>query len=260
MLEQILAAVREEGALIRGALAEKIEAKEKTGPEDLVTNYDRLVQSHLEQKLRALLPEAGFLGEEGLRVRSEDGAVFIIDPIDGTMNFSRGYQRSCISVALARGDRMELGVVYDPYQEELFWAQRGKGAFLNGRPIRVSKRPLEAGLVMFGTSPYYRAIADRTFALARALFDRSLDVRRSGSAAIDLCAVAAGRAEVFYEILLSPWDYAAAGLILEEAGGVIGSLEGGEVSLTERSSVLAANAAAWPAAQQIVREVYKIDS
>ena len=196
MLEELLRAIREEGAVMRGALAAEIRAEEKSGPEDLVTNYDTLVQRHLEEKLHALLPQAGFLGEEGLRAPTGDGSVFIIDPIDGTMNFSRGYQRSSISVALARDGQAVLGAVYDPYLNELFWAERGRGAFCNGRPIRVSDRPLERGIVMFGTAPYYREIAAKTFALGRALFDRSLDVRRSGSAAIDLCSVAAGRVEV----------------------------------------------------------------
>ena len=259
MLEELLRAIREEGAVMRGALAAEIRAEEKSGPEDLVTNYDTLVQRHLEEKLHALLPQAGFLGEEGLRAPTGDGSVFIIDPIDGTMNFSRGYQRSSISVALARDGQAVLGAVYDPYLNELFWAERGRGAFCNGRPIRVSDRPLERGIVMFGTAPYYREIAAKTFALGRALFDRSLDVRRSGSAAIDLCSVAAGRAEVFYEFRLSPWDYAAASLILEEAGGVIRTIEGGPVSLTERSSVLAANGASWEAARQITQEVCHID-
>lgn len=255
MLEEIIAAIREEG--LRMLKAKDICAEEKSGPEDLVTNYDRLVQENLERKLRRILPHAGFLGEEGLRTPSEcsDGSHFIIDPIDGTMNFSRGYQRSCISVALAREGQIVLGVVYDPYQDEMFSAELGKGAWLNGRPIRVSERTLQQGIVMFGTSPYYREISDKTFAVAKALFDHSLDVRRSGSAAIDLCAVAAGRAEAFYEVLLSPWDYAAAGFILQEAGGVMESIEGGPVSLTERSSVLASNRAAWSQTASLIREV-----
>ena len=255
MLEQIIAAVREEGK--RMLEAKDICAEEKSGPEDLVTNYDRLVQENLERKLRNILPDAGFLGEEGLKTHSErtDGGHFVIDPIDGTMNFARGYQRSCISVALVRDDRVVLGVVYDPYQDEMFTAELGKGAFLNGKPIQVSDRTLQQGIVMFGTSPYYRNIADKTFLLAKNLFDHSLDVRRSGSAAIDLCAVAAGRAEAFYEVMLSPWDYAASSLILQEAGGVIEAIEGGAVSLRERSSVLAANRAAWSMTAKVVREI-----
>ena len=222
-----------------------------------MTNYDCLVQAHLEEKLHQILPQAGFLGEEGLRVSptGEGGRVFIIDPIDGTMNFSRGYRRSSISVALAEGDHVVFGAVYDPYLDQMFWAKRGGGAFLNDAPIHVSDRPMEEALIMFGTSSYYRAIADRTFALGRALFERGLDLRRSGSAAIDLCCLAAGRAEVFYEFLLSPWDYAAAGLIIEEAGGVIRTMEDGPVSLTEKSSVLAANSACWLETLAAAREV-----
>ncbi|MEA4965975.1 MAG: inositol monophosphatase family protein [Oscillospiraceae bacterium] len=257
MLEPIIQAVREEGALMLQAHA--IQVEEKTSAKDLVTNYDRLVQRHLEEKLRRLVPEAGFLGEEGLQKRAsrQDGPYFVIDPIDGTMNFSRGYRRSCISVALARGACAELGVVYDPYLDELFSAQRGGGACLNGRPIGVSDRPLSRAIVMFGTTPYDRMRTEETFRLGRALFDRSLDLRRSGSAAIDLCAVAAGRAEVFYEWMLSPWDYAAAGLILEEAGGIVETVTGGTISMTEKSSVLAGNRAAFAEARQIAREVIR---
>ena len=254
MLEKLLQAIREEG--IRMLEAKDICAEEKGGPENIVTNYDKMVQENLERKFRELLPGVGFLGEEDLKANSDrsDGLFFIIDPIDGTMNFSRSYQRSCISVALAQEDRVVFGAVYDPYQDEMFWAERGKGAWLNGKTIHVSGRGLHSGLVMFGTSPYHRDLTDLTFTIARKLYDRSLDLRRSGSAAIDLCALAAGRIEVFFEVTLCPWDYAAASLILQEAGGVIGRMEGGEVALTESSSVLAASRAAWEEAACVVKE------
>lgn len=257
MLNKMVEAVREEG--LRMLEAKEIRTEEKGGPEDVVTNYDRMVQENLERKLREILPQAGFLGEEGLRAPAQDhdGSCFIIDPIDGTMNFSRGYGRSCISVALAKEGRVVLGIVYDPYQDEMFTAERGKGAFLNGRPLRVSDRGLRKGVVMVGTMPYARELADRTFRLARRFFDESLDIRRSGSAAIDICAVAAGRTEVFYELKLWPWDYAAGSLIAQEAGGVAMNCEGSDLSLTEASSVLITNAAAWEDAAAILREVTK---
>ena len=168
MERKILQAMREEGAVMREALAAEIHAETKTSARDLVTNYDCLVQAHLEEKLHQILPQAGFLGEEGLRVSptGEGGRVFIIDPIDCTMNFSRGYRRSSISVALAEGDQVVFGAVYDPYLDQMFWAKRGGGAFLNDAPIHVSDRPMEEALIMFGTSSYYRAIADRTLPLA----------------------------------------------------------------------------------------------
>lgn len=254
MLKQIAQIVREEGGLLRDA--HEIAAEEKTGAYDLVTNYDRLVQKHLAEKLQQLLPDAGFLGEEDLNreAASPEGFYFIIDPIDGTMNFARGYRRSCISVALARGNQTELGVVYDPYMDELFTAQQGCGAWLNGRPIAVSHRPLSHAIVMMGSTPYDRSRSAQTFRLGKALFDHSLDLRRSGSAAIDLCSVAAGRCEVFYEFMLSPWDYAGAGCILQEAGGMMETMSGGAVSMTEKCSVLAGNRAAFAEAKQILKE------
>lgn len=176
MIHQLLEILRTEGEILRGVRNEEISTREKTGPRDVVTAYDTLVQRHLEEKLHALRPEAGFLGEEGLHIE-QGGERFIIDPIDGTMNFSRGYQRSCISVALEREGSVVLGAVYDPYQDELFWATRGEGAFLNGRPIHVSERPLSDGLVMFGTTPYTRELTDETFALAKRFYESSLDLR-----------------------------------------------------------------------------------
>ncbi len=253
MTAQILQVMREEGRLMRQAL--DIQTEEKSGPGDIVTNYDRRVQANLEQKLQEILPGAGFLGEEGLETLPDEGCgIFIIDPIDGTMNFSRHYQRSSISVALVQEGRVVFGAIYDPYLDEMFHAKLGEGAFLNGRPIRVSDRPLEQSIVMIGTTPYEPDRAPQTFAIARALFDRTLDFRRSGSAAIDLCSVAAGRAEIFYEYALSPWDYAAGGLIIEEAGGKCGRFDGTPVSLTNRSSVLACNAKTYEAAKDILRE------
>lgn len=253
MTTQILQAMREEGLLMRQAL--DIATEEKSGPGDVVTNYDRRVQADLNQKLLEILPDAGFLGEEGLDTLPVDGCgTFIIDPIDGTMNFSRHYQRSSISVALAKGGSVVFGAIYDPYLDEMFHAERGKGAYLNGRPIQVSDRPLEQSLVMIGTTPYEPERAPQTFAIARAFFDRTLDFRRSGSAAIDLCSIAAGRAEIFYEYALSPWDYAAGGLIIEEAGGKFGTFDGTPVSLTARSSVLACSAVTYDAAKHILQE------
>ena len=134
-----------------------------------------------------------------------------------------------------------MGVVYNPYLDEMFYAQRGKGAYLNGRRISVSGNPLKNGIVIFGTSPYYEELNRASFELAYDYFKKSLDIRRSGSAALDLCSVAAGRAELFFELRLSPWDYAAASLIVEEAGGIVTTVEGGKITLGESCSVLAKN-------------------
>lgn len=126
-----------------------------------------------------------------------------------------------------------------------FYAQRGKGAFLNGQPLHVSSNQLEEGLVCFGTSPYYAELIDQTFDLVKTLHKASLDVRRSGSAALDLCDIASGRCELFFECRLSPWDYAAGSLIVQEAGGRISRMDGTGISLDKGCSVLAGGPAAW---------------
>ena len=151
-----------------------------------------------------------------------------------------------ISVALAVDGAVELGVIYNPYLDELFTARRGRGAFCNGKPIRVSSEPLENGIVIFGTSPYNKEVSEKSFKLAYEYHRRALDVRRTGSAAIDLCNIAAGRAELFFELILSPWDYAAGALIVEEAGGIVTDADGRTLPLGRKCSVVARNAVVQP--------------
>lgn len=148
---------------------------------------------------------------------------------------------SAISVGLALDGERYMGVVYNPYLDEMFTAVRGQGAFLNGMPIHVSPEPLENGVVLFGTAPYYEELNQKSFELAYDYFKRSLDVRRSGSAALDLCSVAAGRAELFFELRLCPWDFAAGSLIVEEAGGKVTTVEGAQLTLEAPCSLLATN-------------------
>ena len=134
-----------------------------------------------------------------------------------------------------------MGVVYNPYSDEMFTAVKGEGAYLNGVPIHVSSQPLENGIVLFGTAPYYEELSRQSFDMAYQYFKKALDVRRSGSAAIDLCSVAAGRAEVFFELRLAPWDFAAGALIVEEAGGKVTTVQGEAPTFSEGCSILATN-------------------
>lgn len=244
MREEIAQIVREAGAIVRGAGQEK-NVVEKSGHQDLVTRYDSQVQRFLEERLLALLPEAGFLGEEDLgeEVHTDREYLFVVDPIDGTTNFVKDFPHCAISVGLYRNGQPEIGVIYDPYLDELFEAERGRGAFLNGRPIHVSDAPMEDAVSVLGTSPYYRQFADVTFAVGRKLFDRNLDIRRSASAALDLCYVAAGRVDCYFECLLSPWDYAAGALIVAEAGGIATDLTGNPLRIDCKCSLAAANQA-----------------
>lgn len=239
ILELICACEREAGKLMLEA--HDILAERKTDRRDVVTEYDRRVQALLIERLSAALPEARFFCEENDRhddLHAE--TVFIIDPIDGTMNFVRGFHHSCVSIACMRSGELCAAAIYNPYVDELFTAVRDGGAFLNGRPIHASTEPLSQNLVCCGTAPYDQGLADRTFGLMKKAYLAGLDVRREGAAALDLCSVAAGRAGVYFELGLSLWDYAAGKLIVEEAGGVCCTMAGAPLPLDpSRPSVVA---------------------
>ena len=217
--------------------------REKSSHVDLVTLYDPMVQEFLRSRLQTLLPEAGFLGEEDA---THDIAgrrqLFIVDPIDGTTNFVRRLHYSNISVALAHDGQVEYAVVYDPFADELFSAQKDGGAFCNGLPIRVSERDMAHAVFLCGSTIYDRSLTEQNFSLIRQLYEKGLDFRRFGAAALDLCQVAAGRVEVFGECCLSPWDYAAGSLIITEAGGIVTDFSDTAPNVLRPSSVFASNA------------------
>ncbi len=241
-LDSICDLVRECGAFVRNADRGSLNVDSKAGHANFVTDYDKKVQEKLRRGLLEIVPDAHFIGEEGsTQSFSPVGKFFIVDPIDGTTNFIKDFHASTISVALVVDGAAELGVVYNPYLDEMFCARRGHGAFCNGKPISVSSQPLANGIVIFGTSPYNEELSERSFKLAFEYFKKALDVRRTGSAALDLCFVAAGRAELFFELSLSPWDYAAGALIVEEAGGIVTDIDGKPLSLEHKCSVLARN-------------------
>ncbi len=241
MLEQIISIVRKAGEIV--CSADNISAKthEKGGAADLVTAYDVAVEEFLKRELTALLPDALFYGEESEKNGDPtSGWVFIVDPIDGTTNFVRHLSQSAISVALAKDGVMEYGVVLDPFRNELFSAKRGGGAYLNGKPIRVSDRPLDKGIFGMGTAIYNREFDKKTMSVTAQLFARSCDFRRMGAAALDLCYTAAGRYDAFFEFSLAPWDFAAGSLIVTEAGGSICTMEGNPLPIA-RCGVWASN-------------------
>lgn len=243
MLENIIDIVRRAGELVRSAHNVTAATHEKNGPADLVTEYDLAVQRFLRQELLALLPEADFFGEEGQHDALTSPWTFIVDPIDGTTNFVRGFAYTNISVALAKDGQVEYAVVYAPLAGDLYAARRGGGATLNGRAIHVSGRDPGHSLVVCGSTIYDRSYTDRHFAILRHLYDRCLDYRRFASAALDCCMVACGRAEIFFECRLSPWDYAAGSLIAQEAGGVAVRLDGSFLDPLRPGSVFITNAA-----------------
>ena len=244
--------VRRAGAYIRTAVPASVD--EKSNHRDLVTEYDVNTQRMLMTELSALHPEAKFMGEEEhLEADIRTGDCFVIDPIDGTTNFVKGFNRSCISVALLRDGQQALGVVYNPWNEEYYSAIRGQGATMNGTALRVREVPLKDSVVGCGTCPYYPDLAQKTMRICSEVLNTALDIRRMGSAALDLCDAAMNRTGAFFELKLSPWDYAAAGLILTEAGGEVTDTEGKPVSLRVPSPVVAGNSLARKELEEIIR-------
>ena len=239
ILEAMVAAEREAAELVMHAHG--IMAEIKTGRRDVVTDYDRRVQALLIERLSDAVPGAAFFCEES-GVQNSTGAenVFVIDPIDGTMNFVRGMHNSCISAALMQQGVITAAAVYNPYVDELFTALRGRGAYLNGRTLHTEDAPLCETVFCFGSTPYNQDKADESFRLAHIAFDHSLDLRRFASAELDLCSVGAGRAGLYFELEVSFWDYAAGSLIVEEAGGVCTDINGAPLPLDGRkTSILA---------------------
>lgn len=239
ILEKIEAAQREAAELMLHARS--VLAEIKTGHRDVVTEFDRKVQELLIERLGAAVPGSAFFCEENSRRDSLTAeSVFIIDPIDGTMNFVRGFHHSAISVAWLRRGELLAASVYNPYVQERFTAVKGGGARLNGQPISVSAQPLAESLVCCGTAPYSPELAESTFELIKRAFVAGLDIRREGSAALDMCSAAAGRAGVYFEPSVSLWDIAAGMLIVHEAGGLCCRLDGGPIPMDGgKTSVLA---------------------
>lgn len=212
---------------------------------DFVTAADMGVQRRLCAVLGERYPEIRFMGEEDSDHTIDPGVpTFVLDPIDGTTNYIFNYGLSAVSLALVENGRAVQGAVYNPYNDELFYAERGKGATLNGKPIHVLEATDPAEVVAaVGTMPYHKEYADYLFRIAKRLYQECIDIRRSGSAALDACHVAAGRVGLYCERGLKVWDYAAASVILEEAGGKITDHNGNPVLMQGGSDVAASNGA-----------------
>ena len=245
LLTDIEAAAREAGRIMLEAGDIRANTIAKEGHGNLVTVYDKRVQTFLFDALGGLLPEAKFIGEEDGKDTFTDedrwGYAFCIDPIDGTTNFVTGFRPSLTSIALLRDGAPYLAVVYNPYDDLMFSAIRGEGARCNGQPMRSSTEPLSNSLVLFGTAAYTPEFSAPTFALCADYLPRCIDLRRSGSAAWDLCNVAMGTVGLYFELQIQLWDYAAAGLIAEEAGCHLTALDGKPLTWDGPSSILCAS-------------------
>ena len=243
LLQQVCAIVREDGEKI--LRMDKPEIYTKEGHANFVTSADLASQAFLMERLAPLLPQAHFFAEEQEDNGLAPGYNWLIDPIDGTTNFMRLLRCSSVSVGLVKDGRAVLGVVLNFYSGELFYAARGHGAYLNGARLHTANTPMEEAVILFGPAPYPPHLAEATLSALRTIFLSCGDLRRSGSAAIDLCSIAAGRADGFFEAKLSPWDYAASSVIVEEAGGVISSVAPYALDFQHPTPVLAGSGPAY---------------
>ena len=234
--------VRTSAKHIKNVKKDTLQIESKEGIGNIVTQYDKRIKKELKEKLLNLLPKATFIGEENECAKIlKSGYTFIVDPIDGTINFSKELSLSAISVALLKDSQPYIGVCYNPYTDEMFTAQKEKGAFLNGIPINVSNKKLKEGIVLAGNAPYYADMREKSLKTLNNFAKVALDFRRFGSAVIDLCDIACGRAEVYFELKLQPWDFAAGMLIVEEAGGKVSQINGEKMTFDKAISILASN-------------------
>lgn len=213
----------EAGKILRGSIG-KVTYRYK-GFKNLLTQTDLKSESLIRGKISEFFPDHGILSEETAPKLSSSPYLWVIDPVDGTTNFAHSFPVACISVALLKNETPALGGIYDPFRDELFLAEKGRGAFLNGKKIKVSSvKKLEESLVMTGfpLEPHFEGYLK----LYRRFLSVCHDVRRSGSAALDLAWTACGRLEGYWEFKLNPWDVAAGKLILEEAGGKVSDFQG----------------------------------
>lgn len=233
----LLEALHKAGAIARKAIdaPKEIELKAEYS---IVTQTDMECDRVIVQTIRSVFPDHAFLTEES-PASGNSPSRWIVDPIDGTTNFAHSYPVSCVSIAFEHEGALEMGGIYDPFRGELFFAEKGKGAFMNDKPIRVSKvSSLKESLLSTGFPYDTRQYVDEYLAAFRQFLLSAQGVRRAGAAALDLCYVACGRFDGYYEKNLQAWDKAAGILIVQEAGGKATNYAGKPLTLGDRANLV----------------------
>src|SRR5437588_4622989 len=227
---------RESGALLIDYFRRRVSIEYK-GEADLVTEADRKSEVLIRERIRALWPGHDILGEEQGFVDTGSEYRWYVDQLDGTTNFAHGFPVFCVSMALEHKGQMVAGVIYDPTRDELFAAEKGSGAYLNQQRIHVSKTDNLAECLVATGFPSHKRHKNPNIFFYHQITLRTHGVRRAGSAALDLCCVACGRFDGFWEFNLNPWDTAAGVLLVEEAGGMVSDFSGGAFQLNSRETV-----------------------
>lgn len=219
------------GTLIKERIDGKFTIEKKSGPNDLVTEVDKASEALIMNIIREDFPDHFILSEEIGEVKMDSNYKWIIDPIDGTVNFANGIPLCCVSIGIEKDNQMIMGAVYNPMMNEFFFAEKNQGSFLNDKQIRVSKQHEVIHSCLVTGFPYtYLEVENGPIDIFARLIKKGIPVRRLGSAAIDLCWVAAGRFDGFYEHKLNAWDSAAGFLLVEEAGGRVTDFKGNTYS------------------------------
>jgi myo-inositol-1(or 4)-monophosphatase len=227
---------REAGALVMSYFRQRVKIEYK-GDVDLVTIADRKSEELILERIRQQFPTHDVMGEEGARIDSGSEYKWYVDPLDGTTNFAHGFPVFCVSLAVEYRGQRAAGVVYDPTRDEMFAAELGKGAKLNGQPIHVSATSSLAECLVGTGFPSHKRHQNPNIHFYHQITLRTHGVRRAGSAALDLCNVACGRFDAFWEFNLNPWDTTAGVLITEEAGGRVTKFSGGPFQLDSRETL-----------------------
>ncbi len=238
MIDEIERAAREAGAILLEIALTGIRVSEKENHE-LVTTADLMSEEFLKKRLAEIEPSAGFLGEESWNVNYPDPPFWVVDPLDGTNNYAHGYPVFAVSIAFWNGSSIETGCIYDPSRNEVFSAVSGKGAKLNDSVISTTDIDGLEGCILATGFPYHRKPSNLgvNLEILKYFLGRVQGIRRSGSAALDLAYVAAGRLDGFWEEHLKPWDMAAGSLIVREAGGETSSFSGGKWDISSTGIV-----------------------
>lgn len=251
-LHVALTAAREAGDLIRSRIGSGVRIALK-GQINLVTEVDTACEALIRRRILEAFPDHRILGEEEGEKGEGSPCLWLVDPLDGTTNFAHGYPFFAVSIALEVEGRVQVGVVHDPTRNETFWATLGGGAFLDGEPIHVTDEDvLDHSLLVTGFPYDVRKHPDIHLDLFRSFMMTCRGLRRDGAAALDLCYLACGRFDGFYELGLAPWDMAAGSLIVTEAGGVLTDFRGTPLNLRQRELV-GSNGRIHPAMLEVIR-------